>query len=108
MSRWISLRTLPTATDSFLDEQFQRPAEQAAGVVDLLDHHLRDIGVGVAGVADRTGQIGGDADLDGVGGRVRPFGTKDPTAGAGRKRGAGKGEIGHKAAAVHLVAIAGH
>ena len=69
-----------------LDEEFQRPAEQSAGVVDFLNHHLRDVGVGVPGVADRTGQIGGDADLDGVGGRVRPFGTKDPTAGAGRKR----------------------
>ena len=43
-----------------------------------------------------------------VGGRVRPFGTKDPTAGTGRKRRACKGKIGHKAAAVHLVALAGH
>ena len=88
-----------------LDEQFQRPAKQPAGVVDFLDHHLCDIGVGVAGVADRTGQIGRDADLDRVRSRIRPVGADDPTADARGDGGAGKGEVGEKSPAAEIAAV---
>ncbi|MEY9698161.1 hypothetical protein ABIF50_001852 [Bradyrhizobium diazoefficiens] len=55
-----------------LDIELERTAEHAAGGVDLLDHHLGDIGVGIARVGDRAGEIGGNADLDRGFGRIGP------------------------------------
>ncbi|MGX1071989.1 hypothetical protein AB7M45_002599 [Bradyrhizobium elkanii] len=88
-----------------LDIELERPAEQAAGGVDLLDHHLGDVGVGVAGIGDRAGQVGRDADLDRSLGGVGPVGPDHPAADPGRERAGREGEIAHEAAAREIGAI---
>ena len=50
-----------------LDEELERAPQDAALGIDVGDHHLRDVGVGIAGEADGPGQVRGDPDLDGVG-----------------------------------------
>ena len=49
-------------------DHLDRTAEQAAALVDLLDRHFRHLRVGNAAPTDGAGQVGGDADLDRVGG----------------------------------------
>ena len=91
-----------------LDKELERPAEQAAGGVDLLDDHLGDIGVGVAGIGDRSGQVGGDADLDRTFGGIGPVGPHHPAADAGCDRSAREGEIAEKATARKTHSIPEH
>ena len=45
-----------------LDEQLDRATEQAAAVVDVVDHHLGDVDVGDAHEGEGAGLIGDEAD----------------------------------------------
>ncbi|MGY3405985.1 hypothetical protein ACVWZV_002098 [Bradyrhizobium sp. GM5.1] len=111
LSRWISLRTLPTATDSFeavssTKSSSGRPSRPPPALISL-DHHLGDVGVGIAGVGNRPGEVGGDADLDRGFGRIGPGRRDHPTADAGCDCTGGKGEIRKEPATGELRTI-GH
>jgi len=68
------------------------PAPQAASVVDLLDNHLRDVGIRIACIGDRAGEVGRDSDLDRAFGGIGPVRPNHPAADTGRQHTGGEGE----------------
>src|SRR4029453_2501120 len=74
------------------DEEFNRATQNAAGIVDVLHHHLGDVGVGVAYVGDGASKVGGDTDLDRCRRHIRPIGLDGPGADAGCYRSAHPGD----------------
>src|SRR5215510_7273808 len=74
------------------DEEFDGATQNAAGIVDVLHHHLGDVGAGVAYVGDGASKVGSDTDLDRCRSRVRPIGLNGPAADAGRDRSAHPGD----------------
>src|SRR5262249_1979268 len=70
------------------NEEFDGATQNAAGIVDVLHHHLGDVGAGVAYVGDGASKVGGDSDLDRCRRRIRPIGLDGPGADAGCYRSA--------------------
>ena len=49
-----------------LEHHLKRTSEQAASGIDVIDHHLGDVRVRDTTPTDRSGQVGGDTNFDGI------------------------------------------